>query len=341
MSATEYVIGIDLHKSDSQVAVMDEEGQLIEEMHVENADLGERVGQPFAGGRAVIEATGNYFVAYDALDDYLDVTVANPWKTNAIGTTEPKTDRVDAKLLADLHRADLIEPSYVPSEEIRQRRALTRGRKDLVDERTTFENKVQSLLNQHGIEYRSHGLFSEKGRTFLEEVDLDGVARTLLDVWLDTIDGLTERIERLDAQITERAAELEETQIAMDAPGVAAFSSMVITAELGDVSRFAGQKAVVSYAGLAPSVRQSGDTQTEGSITKQGSSYLRWVLFECAQTAVHVSEDPYLSEFYWRLRNQRGKSHKEALVATSRKLLVSLYHMLTRKEGYNPPGVDT
>lgn len=341
MQASEYVIGIDLHKRKSHVAVMDREGQLIDELGVDNANLGERIGQEYAGSRAVVEATGNYFVAYDALDEYLDVTVANPWKTNAIGTTEPKTDAVDAKLLADLHRAGLIEPSYVPPEEIRQRRALTRGRKDLVDERSTFRNKVQSLLNQHGIEYTSQGLFSKDGRAFLEEVDLDNVARTLLDVWLDTIDALTEQIARLDRKITERAATAEEAQLAMDAPGVAAFSAMMITAEIGEIDRFDGQKAVVSYAGLAPSVRQSGDTQTEGSITKNGSPYLRWILFECAQTAVHVSEDPYLSEFYWRLRDTRNKTHKEALVATARKLLVSLYHMLERQEGYDPPGVTT
>ena len=176
MSVSDYVIGIDLHERQSHVAVTDDEGRLIDEFGVENADLAERVGQEYPVNRAVVEATGNYFVVYDALDEYLDVTVANPWKTSAIGSTEPKTDSVDAKLLADLHRADLIEASYVSPEKIRQRRALTRGRKDLVDERSTFRNEVQSLLDQPGIEYSAHGLFSDKGRAFLQEIDLDEVA---------------------------------------------------------------------------------------------------------------------------------------------------------------------
>lgn len=341
MQETDYVIGIDLHKRKSHVAVMDTEGQLIDEFGVKNDDLAECVGEEYPGSRAVVEATGNYFVAYDALDEHLDVTVANPWKTNAIGKTEPKTDSVDAKLLADLHRAGLIEASYVPPQDIRERRALTRARKDFVDERSKFQNKVQSLLSQRGIHYAKHGVFSDEGRAFLEEIDLDEVARTLLDVWLDTIDALSEQIGRLDAEITARAAASEDVQLVMDAPGVAAFSAMLITAELGEVDRFAGAKSVVSYAGLAPSVRQSGDVQTEGSITKNGSPYLRWILFESAQTAVHVSKDPYLGDFYYRLREKRNKTHKEALVATARKLLVSLYHMLTRKEGYDPPGSST
>lgn len=87
MSATEYVIRFDLHKRDFQVTVMDEVGQMIEEMHVENAEIDESGDQLIAGGRAVVEATDNYFVAYDALDEYWGVTVVDPWRTNAIGTT--------------------------------------------------------------------------------------------------------------------------------------------------------------------------------------------------------------------------------------------------------------
>lgn len=154
-------------------------------------------------------------------------------------------------------------------------------------------DKVQSLLSQHGIPYAQHGAFSDEGSAFLDEIDLYEVGRTLLDVWLDTIDDLLEKISRLDAEITERGAAAEDMQRSMEAPGIAAFSAMLITAEIGDVDRSAGAKSVVSYAGLAPPVQESGDVQTERTITKNGSPYLRWILVECAQTAVHVSKDPY------------------------------------------------
>ncbi|WP_201293966.1 transposase [Natronorubrum halalkaliphilum] len=97
----------------------------------------------------------------------------------------------------------------------------------------------------------------------------------------------------------------------------------------------------MSYAGLDPVVRESGDSRTEGGISKEGNSYLRWILVQCANTAVHNSKDPYLSEFYWRLRGQKNKPHKVAIVATARKMLVSIFHMLSNEEVHDPPGVST
>jgi len=80
------------------------------------------------------------------------------------------------------------------------------------------------------------------------------------------------------------------------------------------------------------------DSRTEGSISKHGSSDLRWILVQCANVAVNRCNDPYLGRFYARLKQR--KNHQIAIVATARKLLVSIYHMLTRKEVYDPPGVS-
>jgi transposase len=114
----------------------------------------------------------------------------------------------------------------------------------------------------------------------------------------------------------------------------------MIYGEIGEVDRFDQANEVVSYAGLDPVVRESGDSQTEGEISKRGNGYLRWILVQSANTVVHNAKDPYLSEFYWRLRDKRNKPHKVAIVATARKLLVSIFHMLRNKEEYDPPGVS-
>lgn len=82
-------------------------------------------------------------------------------------------------------------------------------------------------------------------------------------------------------------------------------------------------------------IRESGDSRFEGGISKQGSGRLRWILVQCARTAVHTCEDEYLRRFYDRLAGT--KSSNEAIVATARKLLVSIYHMLDREEVYDPP----
>lgn len=330
-------MAVDGHKTESQVAVLDDRGDVFEEVRVNNDELGE-IAEQYAGSEAALEATSNYFTIYDTLAENLDVTLANPVKAHWLDGQTQKDDRVDAKQLARFLRLEEVPASFVPPKEMRRYRALVRGRKKLVEKQTDCKNEVRAVLDQNGVTFDG-SLWSDEGREFLDELTLPEPADLLLVQWLLAIDALSEQISRLDAKITERAAEADDAQLPMDAPGVAAFSGMMIIAELGDIERFAGAKSVVSYAGLAPSVRQSGDIQTERSITKNGSPYLRWILFECAQTAVHVSKDPYLSEFYNRLREKRNKTHKEGLVATARKLLVSLYYMLTRKEGYDPPGV--
>jgi transposase len=116
------------------------------------------------------------------------------------------------------------------------------------------------------------------------------------------------------------------------------YSSLLITAELSEIDRFDRDTQVVSYAGLDPVVCESGDSRTEGGVSKRGSGNLRWILVQCVHTAVHRCNDPYLGRFYARLK--RRKNHQIAIVATARKLLVSIYHMLTRKEVYDPPGVN-
>jgi len=334
-----YYLGIDLHKDESHVAVLDDDAEVVEEIRVTNANLDE-VAEEYAGAKAALEATSNYYTVYDTLDEYLDVVVADPTQTKAIGYAEVKNDRLDAKLLAQLRRAGMIAESYVPSEELRERRALVRGRKRLVEKRTDFKNEVHALLDKHGITY-DWDPFSVNGREILasEDFSLSVVGDQLMESFLSIIDELTAQIEELEEMIEETAASLEATQLLMTIPGVSFYSSLLITSEIGEIERFDRAEEVVSYAGLNPVVRESGDSRTEGGISKRGSGDLRWILVQCVQTAVHRCNDPYLERFYARLKER--KNHQIAIVATARKLLVSIFHMLQRKEVYDPPGVNS
>lgn len=329
-------IGIDVHKTKSQVAVLDEDGTTQTEVRVDNANLGEFAAE-YAGASAVIEATRNYYTVYDDLDEHLDVTVAHPRKLAWISEARQKTDRADATKLAELLRLDGVPESYVPPEEIRECRALARGRKKLVEKRTDCKNEVHALLDQNGI--RIDSPFTDEGREELAALDLDGPDQVLLEQWLGMIDEFDERIRALDREIREVSTSFPETDLLMTIPGVSAYSAVMIHGEIGEIERFDRAKEVVSYAGLDPTVRESGDSRTEGSISKAGSEYLRYILVQCASVAVHNCEDPYLSEFYERLRS-RGKPHKVAIVATARKLLVSVFHMLDNEEVYDPPEVS-
>jgi len=332
------ILGIDLHKRESQVAVLPDEptdDEPLEEVRVSNANLVE-IAARYEGSQAVLEATSNYYTIYDRLSEYLDVTVANPLELSWIAESSQKTDEIDAEKLAELQRADIVPESYVPPEEIRSLRALARGREHLVEERTKWKNEVHALLDQHGVEYQGN-LFTDSGREFLAELTLADPGDILLETYLETVDELTEKIESLREEIEARAPEIPEVALLMTIPGIGALTAVQIYGEIGEVDRFEKAGELVSYAGLDPSVRESADSRTEGSISKQGNKYLRTAVVQGAWRAVHQGNDPYLSRFYHRLRDGKNKPEKVARVAAGRKLLVSIFHMLTREEEYDPP----
>lgn len=330
-------VGIDVHKQDAQVAVRNEAGDVVEEVRVRNANLDE-VAQRYAGAEAAIEATSNYYHIYDTLSEYLDVTVAHPGKLKIIANTDTKTDRVDARELSRILRLGSVPESYVPTDEIRECRALVRGRQSLVQTRTEYVNKIHGLLADVGISKKVKPL-SVAGREFLEELSLETPWDALLSSYLDLIDELTEQKETLEEKIEARAESLQETQKLMTAPGISHLTALTIHAEIGDVGRFDGHKELVSYVGMNPTIRESGDSRVEGGISKRGSGRVRWLLVQAAYNAVDNCEDEYLTQFHDRLVAK--KPRKKAIVATARKLLVSLYYMLTREEVYDPPGVSS
>jgi len=223
------VLGIDLHKHESQVAVLPDEpsdDEPLEEVRVANASLDE-IAARYAGSKAVIEATIRYYTTYDRLSEHLEVTVANPLELSWIAESSHKTGEIDAQKLAELHRADIVPESYVPPEEIRSLRALTRGREHLVDERTKSKNEVHALLDQHGVEYTDNGdLFSNNGREFLAELTLEDSGNILLETYLETVDELTEKIESLSDEIEARATEIPEVQLLVTIPGIGPLTAL-------------------------------------------------------------------------------------------------------------------
>jgi len=330
-------IGMDIHKRYAQVAVMNETGRIVDETRVENASLDE-FAQRRAGATVALEATSNYYHIQDTLSEHLDVRVADPEELKLIGHSMQKSDQLDAEQLARLARLDAIPESYVPSQQLRECRELVRGRHSLIEQRKDTANRVHALLNKQGIT-RNVKPLSQDGREALRDLAVADPADAILESYLSVIETLTEEITEIDQKIEEQASSIDAVQRLMTIPGVAAYSGLTIYAELGEVDRFDSEKEAVSYAGLDPVVRESGDSRKEGGISKQGSAHLRWVLVQCTMSAVHTVGDEYLSRFFNRL--DKRKHSMVARVATARKLLVSIYHMLDREEVYDPPGVSS
>jgi transposase len=327
-------LGIDTHTRYSQVAVVNGDGNLHDEIRLPNDRLDE-LAEQYAGGEAAIEASGHYRPVYEMLDEHLDVTLVNPSKNRLIAEATVKTDRIDAKRLAHMLRADMLAESYIPSDEIRELRDLVRTRKALVEERTAEKNRIRAVLKRTNNAYDSE-LFGPTGREFLAELSLSDADRTIVEAHLSVIDEYDEQIERLEDTIERRVLESPAAQRLLSIPGVGQSSAALVVAEVGEIERFDRHEELVSYAGLDPMVHQSGDTEVHGSISKEGSAPLRWALVQCAHVSVRYDE--YLGNFYTRLKQR--KNHQIAIVATARKLLVSIFYMLKRREPYDPPEVS-
>ena len=224
-------LGIDTHTRYAQVAVVDDDGNLQDELRVPNNQL-EQLAEQYAGSDAVIEASGNYRPIYEVLDEHLNVTLANPSKNRLIADATVKTDRLDAKRLAHMLRSGMLAESYVPTDEIRELRDLVRTRKGLVDERTAEKNRVRAVLKRTDNAYDSE-LFGPNGREFLAELSLSTADRTIIEAHLSVIDEYDAQIASLEDEIERHVLESPAAQRLLTIPGVGQFTAAVVVAEVG------------------------------------------------------------------------------------------------------------
>jgi transposase len=249
----------------------------------------------------------------------------------AIASARLKNDKVDAEILAQLLRADLLPEAWIAPLAVRQLRALLRHRVGLVRLRTLLRNRIHAVLADHG-HGRPAGCWSGPGREWHASLELPAASREVVDDDLALIDALECVIDRLDWEVHQRARGDPRVKVLTQLPGVGPFTALVILAEIGDITRFPTARKLASWAGLTPTVRGSDRVAHYGHIFKQGSVWLRWVLCEAAQTA---KRSPQFAAGYQAIARRRGK--KIATTAVARKLLTRAWHLLTDAELAVPP----
>ena len=146
------------------------------------------------------------------------------------------------------------------------------------------------------------------------------------------IDNLSTEITKFDKIIERLQYKYPEVEILKSIIGISTFSGMMILAEMADVSRFSSPNKLACYAGLVPSTYQSSQTQYSGRITKQGNSHLRWILTQCVHAGIKSRYSHKLKTFYLRIERKKGK--QKAIVATARKMLTTIWHLLHKNEYY-------
>jgi len=336
--------GLDLSRKRLDVQLVSEAGEQLRHTQVAPTAGGlwtlaswvqEWYGQPV---QAAIESmTGARFV-HDQLElAGWDVAIADAQKVKGVAPLACKTDRIDAWVLAELSRRDLVPAVWLPDPAVRAERERARWRLHLVRHRTALKNRIHQTLISFGHPCPVADLFGKRGRELLEGL-------LLPEPWLGTVTASLQLIDDLERQIADCERELRRlgashayVPLLMTMPGVAWVLGYTIAAEIGDIARFASPVKLCGYSGLCPFVRQSGRRDNRSPLAKNGPKYLRWALIEAAQTA---ARHPAFVQRYQvtkrRLGRQRGST--VATVDIARKLAEAIWYMLTRRQPFAPAG---
>ena len=316
--------GIDIHKEKLAGCIMDENGNITRE-HI--FPFSKEAIERFLTGISsseltiAIEACGMWRGTYTILTELgYKVKLANPKKTHDIACKK-KTDKVDARILADLLRTDYLPEVWIPDERILRVRDLTRHKSNLTRLRTMVQLKIKSYLLRKGTKYGK--LWNEKALSKLAEEDLD--LKNLINVYWS----LKKEEKEVMNRIRKIALRMKETTLLMSIAGIGEFSSLTILAEIGDIKRFETPKTLVSYSGLCPGIYQSGST--ERNVRNNAvNKWLKWIMYECSGRAIML--DPMFQKCYYKVKKRKG--FQTARRATARKMLTIIWYMLTNEEPY-------
>lgn len=335
--------GLDLSRKRLDVHVLDEEGRSVEQTAVHPdtdalrtlVSLVGRHGQPVSG---VIESmTGARFV-HDQLERAgWDVAIADAQKVRGLAPLAAKTDRIDARVLAELARRDLVPAIWLPGPDVRAERERARFRLHLVRHRTALKNRIHATLATFGHSVPVSDLFGVAGRELLVRLELPEPWAVSVATSLRLIEGLDREIDELEAQLRRLGADHPDIELLVTLPGVAWVLGYTIAAEVGDIARFPTPDKLVGYTGLCPFVRQSGGRDERGPLAKNGPRYLRWALIEAAMHATrHPAYRERRARTVARLGRRRGR--KVARVEIARDLAAAIWHMLTKRQPFAPAG---
>lgn len=337
-------VGLDLSRTRVDVHVMDDDGDpvLVTRASVDPAGLVDLVGRVGRCGdgrvRAVVESMTGARYVHDRLEAAgWDVEVADARRVKALAPLTAKTDRIDAAVLADLSRRDLVPAVWLPDAGTRQMREIARFRLHLVKHRTGLKNRIHSTLITHGYPRAVSDLFGVAGRRWLNQLELPEAWAASTSATLEVIDHLDDQIHRCDRQLRQVARHNRHVELLETAPGIGPVLGFTIFSEIGDIARFGSAKKLVGYSGLAPFVDQSGDKDRRGPITRHGPRYLRWGLIEAA---IWAARHPVYRTRHQRLRARLGphRGPKVARVDVARRLATAIWWMLTKQEPFNPAG---
>lgn len=340
VGAVNQVVGLDLGDKSSRYCVLDGEGNVRSERGVTSTRQG--ISQAFAKmprSRIALEV-GTHSPWVSRLLQSLghEVIVGNARRVRMISESSRKDDRMDAQILARLARVDpaLLYPIRHRGEQAQQHLAMIKARAGLVDARTALVNTARGLTKSFGERIGK----CDADQMGVEKVEgLPEGVQSALKPLLVVVKTMTEQIRGYDQELAEIARkDYPETALLEQVTGVGLLIALTFLLTLGDPKRFRYSRDVGCFLGLRPKRRESGESQPQLGITKEGDVYLRRLLVQGAHYILSArGPDTDLKRWGQKLAGKGGKrAKKRAVVAVARKLAVLLHHLWVSGEVYEP-----
>jgi len=321
-------VGLDVHKHYLVAVAVDRElKEVLSPRRVSLARLDDWARKTLTPQDAVVlEMTTNTFQLHDDLLPFVfSVTVTHPPHVALITRAQVMTDKIAARTLAKLHAAGLLPPVWVPPPEVRDHRALVAQRSKMKRLVNQAKNRLHAVLHRHHLQPPEGDPFLSSKHEWWLSLEVSALERVRIQCDLDALVFAETQIAHLEETMLALAAQDERVLLLVQIPGIAWRTALTLLAAIGDIGRFPTAKHLVGYAGLGAGVHDSGQTHRSGRITKAGRRDIRAAMVEAAHTAsrTHVHWQAELA----RLAPRLGKN--KTIVAIARKLLVTVWHVLT------------
>jgi transposase len=283
-----------------------------------------------AGDAVVLETTTNVWDIYDIVAPLVNyVVVAHAGGVRQIAEARVKTDKKDIERLLRLLIADIVPEVWVPPAHVRELRGMISYRNRLVKTSTMIRNRLQSLIHRHNMILPKGKLTDQ---AWWDAQKLNPLEQIQIRQELAMLEEMDKHKAEVDAELGRQSLGERWGKQAvrlLQLSGFGVVITMTVLSAIGDVTRFESAKKLVGYAGLGAGVHDSGTEHHPQPITKEGRKELRWALVEAAWRAIRIS--PYWKEQY-ETYLKRMRKPNQAIVVIARKLLVAVWHVLTKDE---------
>lgn len=336
-------IGIDLHKHQFTVYFMSENGKgdygkysTDEKGYAVFLEILKRFKTEEYGIWLGVESTGNTRFFIKQVKLFCEkIKIVNTMKFKVINESVNKTDKRDAKTIAEFLRKDMLPESILSSEESERMKRLLQSRATLVQTRTKLKNQIHGILLSYGITTKNGQLNSKKGRNAVIECVRAIDTYQLIKTMINAIDKLDESIKEIEKKLEELSEDDPSVKILKSIPGTGKINALTVRAYIDEIKRFKHYKKLSAYAGLVPWVQCSDKKEYYGHITKRGPSELRTALIQMVLGMVRMKDekDNVFMQRYRFLKKRKGSG--KALVALARKMSKLVWTLLTNNDEYN------